>query len=126
MPYYDYAFYNDGEKLALLQRVATSTYDPAPAITEDYLTPQADDAQGVMIEYTSDKDYPTDELSNLDVSRQLALAIVDYVKYRLLEDSNPRESDRYYGKFLRRVSRSESNKDGQPAIIIPSGVGALK
>ena len=125
--YYDYVYCVDGEYLAILQKGGVTSYSPEPVTEEIYLTPENDDTAGIMMEYVSNKSYPSDETSTLDVSRPLALAIADYVRHRFHEDAgNEKFSEKYYRKFRERISKEDRNKSGDPFVVIPRGAGVLR
>ena len=117
---YDYAYYIDGKYIAILQKTVSSIYNPYLRINENlYLTPENSDSSGIMIEYSVTSTAPTDDQSTLDVDAQTALALVDYVKYRLYEErENEQMAQRFYNKFLSRISRANRDKQGKESFIV--------
>ena len=126
--YYEYRYYIDGRKLALLQRALNTTFSDTGIITADFfVTPTADATDAVMLEYSYAPSTPTTEAETIDVSPMLALALIDYVKHRAYEDKgDEKKANEYYGKFLRRVAENETRKKGAPQRAIPGGVTALR
>ena len=94
-----------------------------------YLTPTVSVSNAILLRYTCTVGQPTNEASILDVNANLALAIVDYVKFRLAQDeekSNERKIKYWYGEFKRRIWESQGNKVAGIRKAIPSGAGVLK
>jgi hypothetical protein len=80
-----------------------------------------------MIEYVYSATEPTTESDSIDVSKNLALALVEYVKYKVAEDEgNERKADRYYSKFLVKMSEEADRRAGMPRKVIPAGTGVLR
>lgn len=125
---YDYAWYLSGRKLAILQRGASTTYSADSINTYNmYLTPTVDDTDAIAIEYVYTITEPTAESDTIDVSKMLSLALVDYVRFRIYEDEGKEKlADKYYGKFLAKVSVEADNRTGMPRKIIPTGTAVLR
>lgn len=86
---YDYRYYIDGRKIAILQRSIDSTYDPFIKVRDDiYLTPANSDANGIMIEYNARPTRVTLETDTIDLDQDLAKALVHYIKARVASDKS--------------------------------------
>jgi hypothetical protein len=84
---YDYRWYQEGRYLAFVQRQQESIYDPYYSVREDiYRTPFTSDSSAILVRYTVPVTVPTAETTDLGVSREIAMGLVHYVKYKLLED----------------------------------------
>ena len=89
MPFYDYAYYKEGDDyIAILQKGTIATYNigTATGINDVFLTPSVSDSSAIMLEYTYEISKPTTETDTIDVNDTVALALVDYVKYRLAQN----------------------------------------
>ena len=125
---YDYSYYIDGRYLAILQKGSSTSYDPDSIHTVDmYVTPENDQSDAIMLVYVKGPTNPTAESDDISVNKTLEYAVLDYVRFRIAEDAgNEKVADKYYGKFLARVSRENDNRKGQPRKVIPTGPGVLK
>jgi len=131
--FYDYRYHIDGRKIALLQRNKDVIYDPYVDFDEDiYTTPDTADTNAILIRYTTRGGVPTDETSSLGLSRNLSLAVIEYVKAKLLEENNnikdQRLAEACMRKFHAKVQREMTNRKGhgRVAFIIPQGPGVIK
>jgi hypothetical protein len=125
---YDYRYYIEGRKLAILQRSIDSIYDPYLTLREDlFETPSIADSSAIYVRYTAVVSTPSDEEASLDVSGKLPLAMVYYIKSRLAEDANDERSQvRNYNKFLELIRREINQRKGSGSVILPKGSGVLK
>jgi len=125
---YEYWYYISGRKIAILSRGSSTTYDPNVTTTNDQLvTPTVADTDAIMLDYSYKPTTPTAESDTIDVSEYLALALVDYVKYKMFEEQGDENRAKlYYNKFLVKISRNENMKLGGPRVSMPSGVCVLK
>ncbi len=125
---YQYKWYLSGRKLAILQQGSSTTYNTDSVVTRDmWLTPTSAQTDAIAIEYVYSGTEPTAESDTIDVNATLSLALVDYVRHRMAEDEGKEKlADKYYGKFLRRVSVEADNRTGMPRKIIPTGECVLR
>ena len=116
-----YAFYEDGRKIAILKKT-TSSLDGV-TLQDSWKTPDADDSQAIMFQYTPKISAPTSETTDINVNDYLALAIVDYVKHRLAEDIGDYLKARiHYKQFKIKMSESKDNRRGSPVIMAPARI----
>jgi hypothetical protein len=126
---YDYRWYQEGRYLAFVQRQQESIYDPYYSVREDiYRTPFTSDSSAILVRYTVPVTVPTAETTDLGVSREIAMGLVHYVKYKLLEDKDANMARWHYNKFLYYVERHNKNYKGKPPIrVMPAlNPGALR
>jgi len=116
---YDYRWYQEGRYLAIVQRQQESIYDPYYSIREDiYRTPFTSDSSAILLRYTVSVTAPSDETTDLGVSREIAMGLVHYVKYKLLEDKDPKMAQWNYNKFLYYTERHNKNVKGKPPVKV--------
>ena len=114
-----YAWHIDGRKIAILKKYLTST--DGVTVDNTWRTPDVAESQAIMFEYTVKISAPTTETSEIDVNDYLALAIVDYVKYRLAEDEGDYLKARiHYKQFKIKMNEDEDNKRGGPVVVAPA------
>ena len=125
---YEYRYWIDGRRIAIVQRAIDTVYSDSSIITSDFfVAPEQDDTSAIMLQYAYTVTQPTAESDTIDVSNTLALALVDYVRHRVLEDKgDAKGAEGYYTKFLRRVHENEHRKVGGLRKAIPGGVSALR
>ena len=125
---YEYVFYISGRRIAILSRGSSTTYDPLITTTNDqWITPTVADTDAILLDYSYKPTTPTSEEQTLDCSEYLALALVDYVRYKIYEEQGDENRAKlYYNKFLVKISRNENMKLGGPRVSMPSGVCVLK
>ena len=113
----EYCYYIAGENIAILE------YD-----TENgwWDTPSTAVTNGFMLEYTKTITDPSTYSSSISINRELANAIVNYVKFRIREDSDPRAAQYYYSKFLQGVRKDANRKIAGVRQVMPRGTGMLK
>ena len=122
-----FAYRKNGDNIALFERIVSEDTTDGINYTEEWNTPDTDLTFGLLVEYSGTITSPTSETSDVDVSRMIALAIIDYVKYRMLEESgNEKRAMYYYGKFLNKIAREYTNKSGGIGMIMPRGAGVLR
>ena len=128
MAYYEYRYWIDGRKLSIVQRAIDTVFSDSSVVTSDFfVTPTEDVTDGILLQYAYTVTQPTAESDTIDVSNTLALALVDYVRHRVLEDKgDTKGAEGYYAKFLRRVAENEHRKVGGLRKAIPGGVSALR
>ena len=130
---YEYAYYIDGRKIAILSKGSSSTYvnDTNLTLLDIWVTPENDDSDAIMLEYTSKISAPTSETESINVNEYLTLAIEDYVRFKLSMDKYNSTSDArdlknaqtFYGRFRNKIWENEHNKLGGHRQAIPTGVG---
>jgi len=105
----NWGYYNRGRNLALVVQDTT---------TKEYISPNESIEDGLMLEYTKAPTDPIDEESVLDLADQLAMAIVEFVKGKMAEESGDFEKRLFYmNEFKRIVSRYQNNKVAGPRIL---------
>jgi hypothetical protein len=124
---YEYAYYLEGDYIAILQKGTDSVSDPYYLTEEQWLTPSTADSDGVMIRYTKSPTVPTTETSDLGISRRLSLAVVEYVRARMAEkQGNELLAQRYMNKFKIMVRQHTNNKVADSRNVIPTGAAVLR
>ena len=123
----EYAYYIKGNKIALVERDTAFENDPTskeygPDVNRtQWKSPKATISDGIELEYAySPGDTISDELSEIPVPEYLAKCLVDYVKYRVLEDAGEMELALYFkAEFLKKLEKLESSKVAGPRKVIP-------
>jgi hypothetical protein len=123
----EYAYYIKGDKIALVERDTAFDNDPTskdygPDVNRtQWKSPKASISDGIELEYAySPGNSLVDEGSELPVPSYLAKCLVDYVKYRFLEDAGELELAMYYkAEFMKKLERHESSKIAGPRKVIP-------
>lgn len=122
-----FAYYKAGDQLAIVENQISTETGTDVEYTNEWNSPESDLNSGILLEYAATVTAPTAESSDIDVSRVLALAIVDYVKAKFMEDAgNVREYIRLMSNFRKKISIEYRNKLGGRTILIPKGIGVLK
>lgn len=124
---YDYRYYIDGTKIAILQRQWDSIYDPFLSVTDDlYETPTNSDSSAIYIRYTISRSVPDNTTDVLPVSKTLSRAIVHYVKAMLAEEKDDLRMNRYHmNRFQYFVSRHQNNLKTPGRVILPGHIGSI-
>lgn len=125
---YDYRWHVDGRYLAILQRAVDSVYDPYVTLEDDlFLTPQNADSEAILVRHTASVSVPEDVTTDMGISRELFLAVVHYIKSKLVEDSDVRMYEWHRKKFHYYVERHNFNLKGNPpSTVMPNYLGAVK
>ena len=124
---YDYKYYIEGRYLAILQRAEDLQYDPYLTVVSNlYKTPESSQLSGIMLRYTETVTAPTDEVTDIGVTRDLALGLVHYVKYRMYSDKDLKMATWNYNKFLYYVAKHNSNIKGTPPLRVMPSYGSLR
>ena len=124
---YEYAYYLEGDYIAILQKGTDSVNDPDYFTVEQWLTPSTADTDAIMVRYSKSPTVPTTETSDLGLSRRLSLSLVDYVRARMAEkQGNEMLAQRYMNKFRFMVRQHTNNKVADSRQVIPSGCGVLR
>jgi hypothetical protein len=130
MPFYDYAYYKEGDDyIAILQKGTIATYNlsTATGVNDVFLTPTVDDSDAIMLEYVYEISEPTTETDSIDLTNMKALALVDYVKFRLAQEQGDVKMALYWHQeFRKRLCLNSRNFKAVPSICIPRGVTALR
>jgi len=118
-----YAYYIEGNKLAIIQKDSTSsTVDNEYNM---YKSPTESVTDGIEVQYSYTPTAPTDEGSSLDITRYQANAIVYYVKAKLAEDTGDMEQREYFlREFKRQLEKGSSALKG--GIHIVQGLKELR
>lgn len=123
----DYRFFINGNTISILQRRVDETYRLYKFdIDALYVTPTVNDTDAIYVRYTKENDIPNSETDDLGISHNLSLAVVHYIKYRLLEDRDPRLSSYNYRMFLKLLQRERNNRTSKPHASTSHYVGAVK
>jgi hypothetical protein len=123
---YDYRYYIEGAYIAILQRHLSTSEDPYAATEDWFVTPTVADTTAIYLRFTKALTLPTDETSDLGLSKDLAMACLYYVKARLAEDQNPRLADKYMSEFYKYVSRERQRTQPDPFAVTSNYMGAVR
>ena len=124
---YEYAYYLEGDYIAILSKGTDTVTDPDYFTVEQWTTPSTDDSDAIMVRYTKSPTAPTTETSDLGMGRRLELALVEYVRGRMAEKAgDERLAQRYMNKFMKMVRQHANNKVADSRMAIPSGCGVLR
>ena len=125
---YEYRWYPEGRNFAFLQRKRDNIYNPYVHLRDDiFVTPTVADTGAIIVRYTVAVSAPADVTSDLGVSEDIAMGVVHYVKYKLLEDGgDTRKRDWHYRRFLYYINKHNKNLKGEPTKTIPDGVEVVK
>ena len=123
----EYAYYIKGNKIALVERDTAFDNDPTskdygPDVNRtQWKSPKATIEDGIELEYAySPGDEIVDDMSEIPLPEYLAKCLVDYVKYRVLEDAGEMELAMYFkAEFLRKLEKHENSKVAGPRKVIP-------
>jgi hypothetical protein len=120
--YYQYAYYIDGRKIGILRKnITTIDADNRDIISEYWATPDSDDANAIMFEYALKVSAPTSETDTIDIGEYLGMALVEYIKYRIAEDSGDiAKANYHYKKYTIKLHEEEDNRRGSPIIVRPA------
>ena len=113
-----YGYYVEGGNIGILEEnINTGKWD----------SPTASITNGILIRFTKIPTPPASESASLPVDEGLALALVDYVKAKIFEQSGDYEKRMFHMReFKKQVMQHQKNRNGGPKIIIPTGVGAIR
>jgi hypothetical protein len=112
-----YCYYLQGNNIAILQ------YDSSE---DRWDSPSESVTNGFILEFTRTITDPSTHASSLAISREIAQAIVYYLKFKMVEDKDQRKSNEYYFKFLSKVRGEANRKTGTGRRVIPKQVYALR
>lgn len=123
----EYAYFIKGSKLSIVERDTTFDNDPTskdygPDVNKsEWKSPRASISDGIELEYAySPKDEIVDESSTIPLPSYLAKALVDYIKYKMLEDTGQFETALFFKlEFQKKIERYENSKVAGPRKIIP-------
>lgn len=102
-----YLYYIKGTSIGILE------FDESDEL---YKSPLSDESNMVLIEYTVDPFTVTDYDSELDISRALESAIIYYMRYRMLEVSDPNNAEYFKRKFYEQVGKEYERKHGASTV----------
>ena len=121
-----FAWYNDDNRLAIVNRVLTSDVsDSTETSTDTYDTyTGADVTDGLRVNYHAKYGTavsPEDELSSeLGVDTGLNAAIVDYVRSRILEDARDMQNAVYFrARYEKTIKQYPHRKTGVRFLAVP-------
>ena len=123
----EYAYYIKGNSIALVERDTAYDNDPnsrdyGPDVNKSqWKSPKTTVDGGIELEYAySPGDELVDDMSEIPVPEYLAKCLIDYVKYRALEDGGEMELALYFkAEFMRKLEKHESCKVAGPRKVIP-------
>lgn len=127
--YYDYKYYIDGRKIAILQKLTDTSQNPRILVDGDYYgNPQSADTSAIYLRYTVSQSAPTSENDELSVNANLAMAILHYVKARYAEESmNDIKANRYHmNEFYKYIARESNDRRGHIRTVMAGYTGAIK
>ena len=112
-----YCYYIQGDYIGILEyNEETGCWDsPTEAVSS-----------GFIVEYTKVITDPTVHSSSLTISRDIASAIVYYLKYKMYEDRDPKKAEYFKTKYMQKVRREVNRKIGSERRIIPKKVYSLR
>lgn len=113
----EYAYYIEGNNLALLE------YDEEEGRWD---SPSAAVTNGFIIEYTKAITDPTTYSSSINVSREIAQAIVYYLKWKMVEDKDIKKAMDYRFKFYSKVRGESNRKVGSARRILPKKIWSVR
>jgi hypothetical protein len=124
----EYAYYVDGNKIAILKKYTSSLGQNGVYVDADYwATPDTADANAILFQFNVKISAPTTDTSDINANDILSLGIVEYVKYRLYEDLGDYVKARYhYKQFKIKIYESTDNRLGSPTIVAPPRLAALR
>lgn len=97
----DYCWYTSGEYIGILE------WDDSYG---RYDSPTEDVSEGIIIEHTETITDPTDYDSSINLNRNLINAIVDFLKYKMNNDIDPKRARLYYNDFLAKVEAESARE----------------
>jgi len=119
-----YAWYNDDDRLAIVERKTTTT-DAKGVVAGDYDT-YTDSTVTDGIKMTIHSKYET--VSNLSddlyttcgLNETMHSNILDYVKARILEDMGDADKSQYFmRKYLEGIQKKTTRKSGVRILLVP-------
>ena len=100
----DFKYYLRGANLAIIEKDTT---------TGKYKSPSALITDGLMLEYSALPTVADSEDDNIDLSEELCLAAVEYLKAKFAEnDGNPEKKNFHMNEFKRLVYQYQKNRFG--------------
>mgnify|MGYP003110600162 CR=1 FL=1 len=100
----DFKYYLRGSHIALVERSST---------TNEYTSPTKNITNGLMLEYSKQPSAPTNEDSVLDITEELSLAAVEYVKAKFAENEQQYDKRNFHmNEFKRMVFQYQRNRFG--------------
>ena len=114
-----YTWYIEDSNLIILEE------DP----NEDraYVTPVSDNTNGILLRYVAQYSLPSSMSSQVVSDHDLFIAIVEFVKARMFEDSGDLRRATYYrNKFYEKAAKYKKKNRVGPPIVSPSGPLVLK
>lgn len=118
-----YCYYPEGSKIQLLELNSEGIWE-SPGTTV---------SSGMIIEYQQSLPSPSAESSTLqdndgtELSRTICMAIIDYVKFRKVQDVDSKLAEYYRTEFYKKVSREKNRTSGAGGRApIPRGTAVLR
>ena len=100
----DFKYYLRGANIALVEK------DTEDAI---YKSPGANITNGLMLEYSAMPTVPTQETDDLDITEELALAAVEYIRAKFAENEQNYDKRQFHmNEFKRLVFQYQKNRFG--------------
>lgn len=114
----DFRYYLRGANIALVEKTDT---------TGEYDSPTKTIANGLMLEYSAMPTVPDDETDTIDLSEELCLASVEYVKAKFAENEQQYDKrDFHMREFKRMVYQYQKNRFGGLRKMVPQAPYAMR
>ena len=114
----EFKYYLRGSNIALLEKTADS---------REYNSPSTDISNGLMLEYSAMPTIPDDETDAIDLSEELCLAAVEYVKAKFAENEQQYDKrDFHMREFKRMVYQYQKNRFGGLRKMMPQNPFAMR
>ena len=100
----DFLYYLQGANIALVEKEDN---------TQQYKSPSATITNGLQLEYSKMPTSPTADSSTIDLSEELCLAVVDYLKAKFAENEQQYDKRNFHmAEFKRKVFQYQRNRFG--------------
>jgi len=114
----DFKYYLRGANVALLEKTADSGEYNSPSKTID---------DGLMLEYSAMPSIPDSEDDVIDLSEELCLAAVEYVKAKFAENISEYDKRQFHmNEFKRMVYQYQKNRFGGLRKVMPQAPFAMR
>ena len=119
-----FAWYNDDDRLAVVER-QTNTTDSKGITSGEYDTyTDSTVTDGIKItihsKYEQANNLTDDLQSDCGLNETMHSSVLDYVKSRILEDQGDLEKSRYFfNKYMTTVAKAPARKSGVRVLLVP-------
>ena len=114
----DFKYYLRGANVALLEKTTT---------TGKYDSPSTTIPDGLMLEFSAMPTIPTQESTDIDLSEELCLAAVEYVKAKFAENIEQYDKRQFHmNEFKRMVYQFQKNRFGGLRKVMPQAPFAVR